>query len=68
MEGEGDSSINLAEAGAHVLLEALHVHCQQGGAPAHHNGFVSITTYFQIESHSALAGQVACMTAMNGSS
>ncbi len=51
VEGEGDSPINLAEAAAHVLLEALHMHCQQGRAPAHHNGFVKTTTHFQIESH-----------------
>ena len=51
MEGKGDSPINLAEAAAHVLLEALYMHCQQGRTPAHHNGFVNITTHFQIESH-----------------
>ena len=45
MEGEGDSSINLAEAGAHVLLEALHVHCQQGGAPAHPPTALSVSQH-----------------------
>ena len=52
VEGEGDSPINLAEAAAHVLLEALHMHCQQGRTPAHHNGCVNSTTHFYMESHS----------------
>jgi hypothetical protein len=50
VKGEGHSPINLAEAAAHVLLEALHMHCQQGGAPAHHTGFANDTTDFQIKS------------------
>jgi len=51
VKGEGHSPINLAEAAAHVLLEALHMHCQQGRTPAHHKGCVNTTTHFQVESH-----------------
>ena len=67
MEGEGDSPVNLAEAAAHVLLEALHMHCQQGRTPAHHNGCVNTTTHFQVKSHNN--GQVSTVTkygAING--
>ncbi len=60
MEGKGDSSINLAEAAAHVLLEALHMHCQQGRTPAQHNGCVKSTTHFQIKSHNQ--GQYSTIT------
>lgn len=67
MEGEGDSPVNLAEAAAHVLLEALHMHCQQGRTPAHHNGCVNTTTHLQVKSHNN--GQVSTVTkygAING--
>lgn len=50
VEGKGDSPINLAEAAAHVLLEALHMHCQQGRTPAHHNGCLNTTIPFRFKS------------------
>jgi hypothetical protein len=60
VEGKGDSPINLAEAVAHILLEALHMHCQQGRTSAYHNVYVTTTTHFQIKSHTK--GQFSTVT------